>query len=174
MRSTRGVGLRVLAWLCLSVLTLPRSAAAQKCTEPSFEVPGSTTSSGGSEPREMALASFNHDPYPDLAVQHGSSNEVGILLGDGSGFTYVTTLSYGTVVPLTVISDVVAADFDHDGWDDVVVSATTDDQVYVSLSDRSGGFKTERGISVGKAPTALTFGDYNDDGHLDIAVYGRR
>ncbi len=52
MSSTRSAGLRVVAWLCLSVLTLPRGAGAQKCADPSFQVPGFTESSGGVEPRD--------------------------------------------------------------------------------------------------------------------------
>jgi len=145
---------------------LPRGAEEKTCTDPSFQVPGFTESSGGVEPREMALASFNHDAFPDLAVVNSSSNEVGILWGDGSGFTLHKSISYSRM-----ISDVIAADFDNDGWDDVAVSGTGDDLVYVSLSDRSGDFQSAVGFDGGKQPTALTFGDYNDDGDVDIAVF---
>jgi hypothetical protein len=134
--STRDAGLRVLVWLCLSILTLPRGAAAQVCSEASLDYLNSVSlPSGGTEPREMALGRFNLDEFPDVAVHHSGSDEVGILLGDGSGFGLQISLSYPAP-----ISDVVAADFDHDGWDDVAVSVTsrTGHRILLSGEDVGG------------------------------------
>jgi hypothetical protein len=151
----------------VSVTTLPRGAAAQVCQDASLDyLSTDNESSGGSEPREMTLGSFNLDQYPDLAVQHRGSPEVGILLGDGPGFKLHTVLSFSGA-----ISDVVAADFNHDGWDDVAVSVTARDQIHVRLSSRSGGFDDALVFPVGKQPTALAVGDFDDDGHFDVAAF---
>ncbi len=167
MRSTRVAGLRRLACLFVTALALARSASAQVCSEASLDyLSTDNESSGGREPREMALGRFNLDPFPDLAVQHRSSNEVGILHGDGPGFKLHIVLSFSDA-----ISDVVAADFNHDGWDDVAVSVTSKDEIHVRLSNRSGGFDDAVAFRVQSQPTALSVGDYDDDGHLDIAAF---
>ena len=72
-----------------------------------------------------------------------------------------------------------AADLSGDGIDDLVVAnagdSTIDDSAYVSvlLARKDGVFAPERRLSGGVAPVAVAIGDFNSDGHPDLAVADR-
>jgi len=125
----------------------------------------SEDSTFGSEPREIAVADFNHDGILDLAVQHVNSDTVSIMRGSPGGFSWLATLSF------TSTADIVAADIDHNGWADIIVSAVDNNEVAVARSNGAGGFFPEDTFGVGVGPTALATGDFDSDGHPDIAVY---
>jgi hypothetical protein len=66
-------------------------------------------------------------------------------------------------------------DFDGDGNDDVAITLAGVDEtsvgsVLVMQSDGAGGFNSSQQITVGANPQAITAGDFDNDGHLDLAI----
>lgn len=80
----------------------------------------------------IALADFNGDHKPDIAVSDGNSYMTWIFLGNGDGtFTLSDTEYYGG-------NTVVAGDFNADGKQDVVFASQ--DDVGLFLGNGAGGF----------------------------------
>ncbi|QPJ66171.1 MAG: VCBS repeat-containing protein [Candidatus Nitrohelix vancouverensis] len=70
-------------------------------------------------------------------------------------------------------SSLVSADFNQDGYQDIV-SANSKDSTLTFLPGKGDGtFKIAQTISVHAEPTALAVGDFNQDGFPDIAVNSR-
>jgi hypothetical protein len=88
----------------------------------------------------------------------------------GSGSSDESAESYWSVV---------VADFDGDGLMDVAASSSGDGSpphpgtVAVFLQDRAalGRFLPPDRLAVGNDPVAMTTGDFDSDGHVDIATY---
>ena len=85
-----------------------------------FPATATTYSSGGTNPRGVAVADFNGDGIPDVAVTNSGSTTVGILLGTGSGgfvsaAAYITGSTYGPF-------GITVADFNGDGLPDLAVT----------------------------------------------------
>jgi type II secretory pathway component GspD/PulD (secretin) len=120
----------------------------------------------GHFPTSIAVADFNGDGYPDLAVTNENDNSVSILLGNGDGtFRSVSNLSPGNG-PIAVAT----ADFNNDGFQDLAVVNTTDDAVAVFLGNGNGSFTGSGTFPTGSGPVSLVTGDYNEDGLVDIVV----
>src|SRR5215469_13396784 len=71
----------------------------------------------GTSPGVTAVADFNGDGAPDLAVANSGSKNVSVLLNKGSG-SYATAVNYAVG---NTPSYVVAADFNGDGVIDLAV-----------------------------------------------------
>ncbi len=112
----------------------------------------------------VAIADFNGDNIPDLAVATNSG--VDLLLGNGDGtFKPATHVEAG--ISLT---DVKAAHL-HDPmiWD-LVVSNNFDNTVRVVLGNGNGTFKPSVPYTVGTSPQYMSIKDLDGDGINDIAV----
>lgn len=65
---------------------------------------------------------------------------------------------------------IVAADLDHNGWDDIAVLTTGTNQLLISYGP---GFATWNSTyQLAFEPSAMDVGDFNSDGFLDIVVVG--
>jgi hypothetical protein len=124
----------------------------------------------------MCWADFNNDGFQDLFVTNNNSSNKNNMLyfNDGSGgFTKISTgpvvndggSSYGCT----------AADIDNDGDIDLFVSNYNENNFfYLNNGDgtftkvTSGNIVTDGGKSVG-----CSFGDYNNDGYVDLYVANR-
>jgi uncharacterized protein (TIGR03437 family) len=93
--------------------------------------PGSPVSVG-TNPISIAVADFNLDTIPDLAVANYGSNNVTVLLGNGSG-----GFKPGTGSPFTVGAgprSVAVGDFNADGVPDLVIADSGSGDVTVLLN----------------------------------------
>src|SRR6266851_500216 len=117
-------------------------------------------------PSSVAVADFNGDGIPDLAVANQNSGSLSVLLGKGDG-TYQPAQNYA--VGLTAIS-VAVGDFNGDGHLDLAVANFNDDTVSVLLGIGDGSFQSPQDFPVGSEPRSVAVADLNGDGHLDLVV----
>ncbi|WP_334909116.1 FG-GAP-like repeat-containing protein [Nostoc sp.] len=120
----------------------------------------------GSNPQSVTVADFNGDGKLDLAAANYSSNNVSVLLGDGTG-------GFGTATNFTVGSNpqsVTVADFNGDGKLDLAAANYYSYNVSVLLGNSTGGFGTATNFTVGSNPQSVTVADFNGDGKLDLAT----
>jgi hypothetical protein len=132
---------------------------------------GFTAASGspfpaGVDPISVAVADFNGDGKPDLAVANYSSTTVTVLVGDGSG-GFAEEASSPFTVGNTPRS-VVAADVNGDGNEDLVVSCESN--VTVLLGDGAGGFAPAAGSPLPGGGYSVAVADLNGDAKLDLAL----
>jgi hypothetical protein len=125
----------------------------------------------GSIPLSVVVGDFNLDGKPDLAVTNAGSDNVTILLGNGSGgFTQPAGSPVSTGdEPFSVV----VGDFNLDGKPDLAVANDgSPGNVTILLGNGSGGFTQAAGspVSAGHGPIFLTVGDFNQDGKPDLAV----
>jgi YD repeat-containing protein len=129
----------------------------------------------GTNPNQVAVADFNGDGFLDVAVTNNSGT-VSILLGDGAGnFTLTNSFSAVASAGLRPLA-IVTGDFNEDGKVDLAVTniqpdgSTLNGSVLIFLGDGGGGFAAGATLTVGQRPLSMTTGDFNNDGHLDLAV----
>jgi hypothetical protein len=134
----------------------------------------------GVQPWSVAVADFNGDGIVDLAVTNSEGGSLSILLGNGDG-TFQAAVTY----PLGVLPrSLVVADFNGDGHPDIAVanagSTFSPGTLSVLLGNGDGTFQTAHdyptfppaGDSTGYFDT-LAVGDFDGDGHLDLAMTGQ-
>jgi hypothetical protein len=115
---------------------------------------------------DLAVADFNHDGFPDVAVASSGSGLL-VLLNDGTGgLTAPTSYSVGGAG-----SRLVAGDFNGDGVPDLVVLAGSP---FFLANTGNGTFQAGVKITIpaGLASASLAAADLNGDGKLDLAVSG--
>jgi len=120
---------------------------------------------------------MNADGHLDIVLLgvKGVTNPQGsilLLLGDGKGhFSEPQRLEIG-VAP----SDAVSADFNEDGRMDIAVADPYSHEVYLLVQNKGDTFGwMSPKIAFHQEhhyPAALAVGDFNEDGHIDLAVAG--
>ena len=142
------------------------------------------TLSVGSSPRSVTVGDFNGDGYPDLAVTNFVSSSVTIFYNNGSGGFAATTSGsaagdYETVSVGTQPGFIAVGDFNGDGHPDLALANYEGQSVTILYNDGSGGFaETTSGsaagdyetVNVGTRPESIALGDFNGDGHPDLAL----
>ncbi|MGO4884593.1 MAG: FG-GAP-like repeat-containing protein [Bryobacteraceae bacterium] len=130
--------------------------------------------SAGPSPLSLAVGDFNHDNVPDLAVANFvDSMTVGpvtILLGNGDG-TFQAPVEYDAgLVPQAIA----VGDVNGDGAPDLLVACdgygNIPGKLAVLLGNGDGTFGTAVHYSAGVNPFSIALGDFNGDGHLDVAI----
>ena len=99
-----------------------------------------------------------------VAAAHGAFQVVLILSFEGGDF------SNRLVVPLPFrLSDVAVADLNEDGLGDVVAVSSVDGLAVV-LSTETGEFVDGPRLGAGNSPEAVSTGDLDRDGHIDVVT----
>ncbi len=147
----------------------PRAAGASI-----FEMAATYDSGGGAV--SVAVGDFKGDGKLDLVVANGSSDTVGILLGNGDG-TFQAVVPYGSGGNAT---SVVVADVNGDGKLDLVVANECGGSgdcygsmgtVAVLLGNGDGTFQAAVTYSAGGLnATSVAVADVNGDGKPDLVV----
>lgn len=121
----------------------------------------------GTGPDALAVADFNGDGDPDLAVANAGSNNVLVLKGDGTG----NFSAFAAASPVGTSPTAMAlGDFNKDDAMDLVVANAGSANVSVLLGNGDGTFQAATNTAVGTAPSALAVADLTGDGNLDVAV----
>ncbi len=122
----------------------------------------------------VAIADFNGDEKPDLAVAAHASNGVAVLLGDGKGgFTAAPGSPFAALQSNSPHNHgLVLGDMNGDGHCDIVTANSDDNSVSILLGDGRGGFAPATGspFAVGRRAYMPAIGDINGDGQLDVTV----
>lgn len=113
---------------------------------------------------DIAVADFNKDGYPDLAVA-GVNGHTRVVFRSGSWYAWGGSLSG----PFTA-TGIAAGDVNGDGNADIVVSASSQGMVRY-LGNGSGGFGGPANYG-GAGAQDVELGDINGDGKLDAVVIG--
>jgi len=119
-------------------------------------------------PYSVAVGDFNGDGIQDLATANNYSNNVTVLLGNGSGgFTPVAGSPFAVGVKPEFVA---VGDFNGDGFQDLAIAGYTGG-LAVLLGNGAGGFATAPGspIMLPLGVIALAVGDFNGDGLADLA-----
>jgi Flp pilus assembly secretin CpaC len=135
-----------------------------------------------SGPSALAVADFNADGKPDLALSTvnqatlttpaTSPGSVVLLHGNGDGtFTEFpgSPLTKGIgKLPVAIAS----SDLDGNGTADLAVVNRTDNSVTILLNNGDGTFVAgpNSPLTTASNPTGIAIADFNQDGHVDIAV----
>jgi hypothetical protein len=121
-------------------------------------------------PHGVAVADFNGDGKPDAVTDSWGSNQIELLLGDGTG----RLRTPGRYFPTghRPYERLRSADFDHDGIPDVVTTNLDDGTVSILLGDGKGGFHNALGspFPAGAKPWQVAVDDFSGDGIPDLIV----
>jgi hypothetical protein len=143
---------------------------------PSVTFANQESFSAGTGPDAVAVADFNGDGHPDLAVTNPSTDTVTVDINSGTPGSIVP--SFNTMATYAVGSGPTAlavGDFNSDGKPDLVVANANSGTVSVLMNttppgQASSSFANQVTFNVGPLPEAVAVGDFNGDGKPDIAV----
>jgi hypothetical protein len=138
-------------------------------------------SPAGGTPSAVAVGDFNGDGKQDVAVANSASGNVNVILGNGDG-TFQAPVKYFGAANLVAL---VVADFHQSGRLDLAaVSDMSPGSLALLPATNAGTFTApvvnDFGLNeasntpvtylLGHNPKSVTFGDFNGDGTLDLAV----
>ncbi len=139
-----------------------------------FQTPYEVLAAQGTNASSLVAADFNNDGKPDLAVADNTApGDVRLLINDGTGnFNLAGTFPTGLINP----DHIAAADFNNDGYQDIIVSSSSNSNttggIAVLLNQFGTGFT--RPVRTNALPGTplrdFAVVDLNQDGHPDIIV----
>ena len=123
----------------------------------------------GSQPTDIAVGQFSADLNLDLAITDQASDDVTILLGDGSGNFII-----GPVLALTEPNptSLAAGDLNADGVDDIAVAFSNEPVINILAGAGAGAFDPaiSRSLRATLSQKTIEIADYDGDSLNDIAL----
>ena len=118
-----------------------------------------TNFAAGTGPSSVAVGNFNADTFLDIAVANAGSNNVSILLGNGTGSfgTPATNFAIGILSPTSVA----VGNFNADTILDIAVANFGSNNVSILLGNGTGTFGTATNFAAGTGPTSVGVGNFN-------------
>jgi hypothetical protein len=127
---------------------------------------GTDINVGSNSVAYIALADFNGDHKPDIALSVQNSSGGGytqVYLGQGNGtFKLSATTSHGGY-------NIVAGDFNADGHQDIAVVDANDNTVDLYLGKGNGAFNVALAVNI--PVSSIAVGDFYNDRIQSLAVY---
>jgi len=156
------------------------TASAQTCKPIAQSATSPIAVSAGLPSTAVAVADFDGDGIPDMAIASGVSNaELAVFKGNGSGgfspfggspFALSSTLMNGGAT-----TSMMAADFNHDGKMDLILISNQGSLIIIT-GDGNGVFNIPTSANLALAPDGqdrnLQVADLNGDGYPDVLVAG--
>ncbi|CAF5032043.1 unnamed protein product, partial [Rotaria sp. Silwood1] len=127
-----------------------------------------------SHPENVVVADFNKDNQLDIAVVNAWDSDLQVFLSSPNG-TFGASTKYSTGYS-SFPTSITAADFNKDGWIDVVVANSVSNNIGIFLGYDYPTF-TSRNIVLqnrDSTPYYIAIGDFNKDSQWDIAVACRK
>jgi hypothetical protein len=154
----------------------PEVEALEPRRTPSVTFSAQQTFAAGTGPYAVAVADFNGDGRPDLAVTNATSGTVSVLLNTtppGSGtvsFAAQQTFAVGSVPVFVAVGE-----FNGDGRPDLVITNQISNTASVLLNTTPAGvntvsFAAQQTFATGNSPEGVAVGDFNGDGRPDLVV----
>lgn len=150
-------------------------------TDPAIGTPSFLTAQSfptGLAPSGVAVADFNGDGRPDLAVPNKDADSVSVLLNQTSPGS--STAQFASATSFAVGSSpvaIVAVDINQDGRPDLGIADSGSNQVSMLINTMAAGASAPlfaiSSVPVGIAPSALASADLNGDGLSDVIVANR-
>jgi subtilisin-like proprotein convertase family protein len=148
----------------LDITTAPFVPVETGCLFPTLSL--SNNFGVGISPTHLAVGDFDSNQKPDLVVTNQASNNVSVLLNDGSGgFANQTLLTAGSSPYAVAVSN-----FNGDTNQDLAVINSASNNVSIFLGNGNGTFSTATNFTVGASPISVAVGDFNNDAKQDLAV----
>ena len=125
----------------------------------------------GQSPTSMTLGDFNGDGIADAAVVSTQDYTVTVLLGKANGTMAVASvISMTGYITIPFVWDIAAGDFNGDGRQDLVLTDSWGNKVWVLISNGDGTFQSPVPYAASYGPCGVTVRDLNGDGKLDLVV----
>jgi hypothetical protein len=130
----------------------------------------------GREPAGVAIADFNGDGLPDVAVANILAYSISVYLNTSTAGSATASVAAAKSF-LTGLgpASIIAADVDGDGRPDLVTANQADAAVNVlantmALGATTAAFAAKQAVTVGTGPNAVVAADVSGDGKFDLVA----